>query len=301
MKLRLAPLALTLAAGLAGCAVAQPSPPGDGISVVATTSVFADMVAQVGGDHVGVSALVPVGGEPHTFDPAPADAIAIAGADLVVMNGLGLDDWLEPLAHNAGRPELPILKLAQDLPGADYISDADAEGGGFNPHLWLDVAYARLYVERIRDALISLDPEHQADYQANAAAYDATLAELDGYVRDQLAQVPAGARRLVTFHDAFAYFARAYDVEIVGVVVSAPGQDPSAGEIADLIEAIRNSGVRLILAEAQFPDQLVQQIAADTGAHVESNLYTDTLGDPPLDTYAAVIRWDAQQIAAGLR
>jgi ABC-type Zn uptake system ZnuABC Zn-binding protein ZnuA len=295
-------LALALAATISGCAVAQPSAQPEGvISVVATTSVLADLVANVGGAHVTVSALVPKGSDVHTFDPRPSDAVTLAGADLIVMNGLGLDDWLEPLAQNAGRPNLPILKLAENLPGVDYITSDGAEGGAYNPHLWLDVAYAREYVERIRAQLVEIDPDHQADYLASAAGYDLTLADLDAYVSDQLAQIPADARRLVAFHDAFPYFARAYDVQVVGVVVAAPGQDPSAGEIASLVEAIRASRVKLILAEVQFPDQLVQQLAADTGATVESDLYTDTLGDRPLDSYAAMMRWDADRIVAGLR
>jgi ABC-type Zn uptake system ZnuABC Zn-binding protein ZnuA len=290
-----------IAALLAACAASGPSAPPSGASVhvVATTTIFADFVQNVGGGLVTVSSLVPKGGEVHTFDPAPSDAVALADADLVVMNGLGLDDWLLPLAQNAGRPGLPVLKLAEDLPGVELL--ADEEEGGDNPHLWLDVSYARKYVEKIRAELVRIDPGHQAEYEANAAAYDAELANLDDYVRAQLATIPADARRVVVFHDAFPYFARAYDVQVVGVVVEAPGQDPSAGEIASLIEAIRESDVKLILSEVQFPDQLVQQLAADTGATVEADLYTDTLGDPPLDSYDAMMRWDADRIVAGLR
>jgi ABC-type Zn uptake system ZnuABC Zn-binding protein ZnuA len=286
---------------LAACATSGPSAPPSGASVqvVVTTTIFADFVQKVGGGLVTVSSLVPKGGEVHTFDPAPSDAVALAGADLVVMNGLGLDDWLLPLAQNAGRPDLPVLKLAEDLPGVELL--ADEEEGGDNPHLWLDVSYARKYVEKIRAELVRIDPGHQAEYEANAAAYDAELADLDDYVRAQLATIPADARRVVVFHDAFPYFARAYDVEVVGVVVEAPGQDPSAGEIASLIEAIRDSDVKLILAEVQFPDQLVQQLAADTGATVEADLYTDTLGDSPLDSYTAMMRWDTDRIVEGLR
>ncbi len=124
--------------------------------VVATTTVFADLVAQVGGDRVSVRSLVPAGGEPHTFDPRPSDVTAFKDADLVVMNGLGLDDWVVNLMSDAGS-EAPVIALAEDLPGADYI--AGGEAGGTNPHLWLNVAYAIGYVDRIEAALSEVYPE----------------------------------------------------------------------------------------------------------------------------------------------
>lgn len=299
--------AVALAALVAACSAggSGPTPAADRLEVVATTTVLADFVSQVGGDHVSVTSLVPKGGEVHTFDPAPADAVRLAGADLVVMNGLSLDDWLVRLVQNAGRPDLPVLKLGEDLSDVDYIEGGeDDEGdaaGGLNPHLWLDPAYARAYVDRIRLKLIELDPADQDDYDANAEAYDQTLATLDDWIGDQLAPIPVADRKVVAFHDAFPYFARAYDLEIVGVVVDSPGQDPSAGQVAQLVEAIRAAEVKLILAEVQFPDRLVEQIAAETGARVEADLYTDTLGEPPLDSYEAIMRWDVDRIVEGLR
>jgi ABC-type Zn uptake system ZnuABC Zn-binding protein ZnuA len=301
MRMGVAGLLVALLAG--ACSVGpQVSPaPGDRLNVVATTTVLADLVSHVGGNNVNVSSLVPRGGEVHTFDPAPADAQRLANADLVVMNGLGLDDWLARLAINAGRPNLPILRLGEGLTDVDYIANDDATEGQINPHLWLDVTYAQEYVDRIRLQLIQQDPDHQADYDTNATDYQATLAELDDWIRAQLATIPADQRKLVAFHDAFPYYARAYGIDIVGVVVAAPGQDPSAGEVAALIDAIRSAQVKLILAEAQFPTRLVQQLAAETGARVESELYTDTLGDAPVDTYVGMMRWDTERIVEGLQ
>jgi ABC-type Zn uptake system ZnuABC Zn-binding protein ZnuA len=271
--------------------------PGASVQVVATTTVFADLVTQVGGDRVSVRSLVPAGGEPHTFDPRPSDVTAFVDADLVVMNGLGLDDWVVDLVSEAGS-EAPVVRLGEDLPGAEYI--ADEEEGGTNPHLWLNVAYAMGYVDRIAEALAQLDPDGATAYEIGASEYRVELQELDTFARDQLAAIPEERRRVVSFHEAFPYFAAAYGLEVVGVVVDAPGQDPSAGEVAALIDAMREADVSAILAEDQFPSELVDQIAAETGVAVVADLYSDSLGDPPGDSYVAMIRYDVERLVEAL-
>jgi ABC-type Zn uptake system ZnuABC Zn-binding protein ZnuA len=186
-----------------------------------------------------------------------------------------------------------VVLLGEDLPGVEYDDG--------NPHLWLDVAYARRYVGRIAETLAGLDPADAAGYAERAAAYDRELADLDSSIRTRFEAVPAESRRVVSFHDAFPYFASAYGLEVIGVVVEAPGQDPSAGEVAALIDAIRTTGAGAILAEVQFNDRLARQIAAETGATVVDDLYTDSLGDPPIDSYAALMRRDADLILEALR
>lgn len=317
-------LAVAVIVGLAGLAACGTTPDASGrpgastsgsgrarIPVVATTTLLADLVLQVGGERVAVHALIPKGGDVHTFDPAPSDAARLAGAKLLVMNGLGLDDWLLGLARDAGAAAVPVVELGEGLDvayveGPDGHVDDGAEEDGpdghlVNPHLWLDVDNARLYVERIAEALGAADPAGRETYAAGSAAYGQRLAALDGWIAEQLAGIAAEARRVVSFHDAFPYFARAYDLEIVGVVVEAPGQEPSAAEVARLIGTIRASGVKAILAEAQFGEQLTRTIAAETGATVVSGLYTDSLGNPPLDTYEAAMRWNTEQIVGALR
>lgn len=288
------------------CSGTGPStaPSGASVNVVVTTTVFADLVRNVGGDHVNVFSLVPNGGDVHTFDPKPADAIALASANIVFINGLGLDDWLISLAQSTGQAQLEIVKLAENLPNVQYIANdpGESEGGAEpnNPHLWMDVLYARQYVDRIRAELDRIDPAHATDYDANARAYDGRLVALDEYVRKQFAAIPQAERNLVAFHDAFPYYAREYGLTIVGVVVHAPGQDPSAGEVADLITAIKAANVRLILSEVQFPDTLVRQIAAETGAKVESDLADDALTDTII-SYEQMITSDTDKIVEGLR
>jgi ABC-type Zn uptake system ZnuABC Zn-binding protein ZnuA len=263
----------------------------DGIHVVATTTILADLVREVGGDRVTVESLVPKGGEAHTFDPTPSDVRRVVEADLIVRNGLGLDDWLRKLIEDAGA-KAPVVALGEDLPGAAYIS----EGGQVNPHLWLDVAYGRAYAARVARELERLDPEHATAIQATAAAYDTRLAGLDADIRTRLAGVPEPDRTVISFHDAFPYFARAYGLTVDGTVVDAPGQDPSAAQVEALIAEIRAKGVKAILAEAQFSDKLVRAIADESGATVVSDLYTDSVGDAPVDTYESVMRWDADRL-----
>jgi ABC-type Zn uptake system ZnuABC Zn-binding protein ZnuA len=268
---------------------------------VTTTTVFGDLVARIGGNRVNAHSLVPRGADVHTFDPAPADAQAISNARLIVMNGLGLDDWLIGVVRDAGASNTPLLELGEALPDADLIAADASEGGGSNPHLWMDVRYARGYVALIAAQLSQVDPAGKPEYDANLATFDAQLAELDASIRGQFASLPSESRRVVSFHDAFPYFARAYGLDIVGVVVPAPGQDPSAGEIAALIQAIRGSHVKAVLSEAQFDDRLVRTIADETGARVVSDLYDDSLGDPPYDSYLEMMKWDADQLIQALK
>jgi len=263
------------------------------LTVVTSTTVLADFVHQVGGERVSVTALVPKGGDVHTFDPSASEATAVSRAGLIVMNGLGLDDWLVSFAQEVGAGDTPDVQLAVDLPGVDYIDS--------NPHLWMDAAYAAKYVERIRQKLIEIDPDGREVFDSNAVRYEQQLRVLDDWARAQLATIPADERRVVSFHDAFPYFAAAYDLEMVGVLVESPGQDPSPAAIARVIDAIRQSGVKVILAEAQFGDQLAQTISDETGVTVVNDLYTDTLGDAPVDTYDGALRWDVEQITNALQ
>lgn len=307
----LVPLALVLAAcGLPG-AGASASPGDEQLEVVATTTVIADLVSNVGGERVTVAALVPPGGEPHTFDPSPSDVTRLESAGVVFANGLGLDEWLADLVTDAGTAA-SIVELGEDLPGVEYREasaheeaeaheEEAAHEEGLDPHVWLNVAYAKSYVERIGDELAAVDPDGGEIYRANADAYAAELDELDAYARDTLTTIPEEARAVVSFHEAFGYFADAYGLRIVDTVVEAPGQDPSAGEVAALVDEIRANGVRAILAESQFPTDLVDRIAEETGATVVADLYSDSVGEPPVDTYVAMIRFDVDAIAEALR
>ena len=296
-----------------------PAPAAAALRVVTTTTLLADLVAQVGGSRVNVHSILPKGGEVLTFDPTPADVQRITEAQLVVMNGLGLDEWLGKLVTDAGSTA-PVVELAEDLDGVELLEgghhhedeheedeheedehhDDEHEGEEFNPHLWLNVAYASRYVDRIEEALVAAAPADAATFSAGADAYRQRLADLHAWAIEETGRIPADARHVVSFHEAFPYFAAAYGLEIVGTIVDAPGQDPSAGELADLVRTIRDNDVRAIFAESQFSDALVQTLAQETGVTVVANLYSDSLGDAPADSYEGMMRWNVEQVVAAL-
>jgi zinc/manganese transport system substrate-binding protein len=295
---RVMALIAALVVGVGACTT--PAQATDGrLHVVTTTTVFADMVRNVGGDLVVVSSLVPSNADVHTFSPRPSDIRTLAEARLVVRNGLGLDDWLTKMI-DAVATGAPVVVLAEHLPGVDYATGED-DAGPANPHVWMNVAYGELYVDRIADALAAADPGNAAAFGAQAATYKRTLATLDAQIAADLGAIPLENRRVVAFHDAFPYYARRYGLDIVGVAVAAPGQDPGAGYTAQLIDAIRAAHVKAIFSEAQFPPKLVQQLATETGTTVVATLYDDALGDAPADSYIGVMRWDTDEFVKALR
>jgi len=288
--------------------------------VIATASVFADLAQLALGDNVTIETIIPAGVDVHTFEPSPADAQKLASADLIVMNGLGLDEWALSLLEAAGKSEEDVLELAEGidesnawvyLEGEEHDEEegeehSEEEGeehghGGTDPHIWLDPKGAAIYVNRIAARVAAELPERAAEIESARDAGLAEIAALDEELRVGFAAVEASARKIVTFHDAFGYFARAYEIEIVGVAVEAPGQEPSAKEIAALIDAIKAAGVTSVFSEAQFPSKVLDQVAAETGATVLENLYSDALGDAPANSYLGAMRANASAILASFK
>ena len=307
---------LVLVAGCNGSA-ASPSPSEStgaaaDYTVIATTSVFADLAQLALGDNVTIETIIPAGVDVHTFEPSPADAQKLAGANLIVMNGLGLDEWALSLLDAAGKSEEDVLELAEGIDESNAWVYLEGEGhseeegeehghGGTDPHIWLDPKGAAIYVNRIAARVASELPERAMAIESARDAGLAEIAALDEELRVGFAAVDASARKIVTFHDAFGYFARAYEIEIVGVAVEAPGQEPSAKEIAALIDAIKAAGVTSVFSEAQFPSKVLDQVAAETGATVLENLYSDALGDAPANSYLGAMRANASAILASFK
>jgi ABC-type Zn uptake system ZnuABC Zn-binding protein ZnuA len=273
----------------------QPSS-GDGPRVVATTTVFADIVRNVGGDRVTVTSIIPAGVGPEDYEPKPDDAKRLAGADLIVSNGVGLDDFLDKLLQASGEEQATRLVLGDGIP----TIDVDGEP---NPHFWLDPSIvAGHYVPAIATALTRLDPAGAATYAANAAAYTTQLTALDDANKAALAHIPAADRKLVTFHDAFPYFAAHYGFELIGVILPNVGQEPSASQLAGLVDKVKAAAVKAVFAEAQFNPELAQTLAQEAGVgNVVTTLYNDTVGPPPNDTYLKMMAWNVDQIVQSLR
>ena len=307
MNRRLVVTLVALLAVVAACGGTTSSPAASNSSyrVVATTSVFADLARLALGDTVQIDSIVPAGIDVHTFEPAPSDAAKIAAADLILMSGLGLDDWVSSLIEAAQQSDANVVRLGEDLDKVgtwSYLASPDGDPEhAYDPHVWLDPAGAELYVKRIAERVSQDQPELASAITATSANGIDQIRALDVEVSAMFAAIPAESRKIVTFHDAFGSYARAYDITIVGVAIASPGQDPSAREIAALIDAIRASGVTTVFSEVQFPSKVLTSIAAETGATVLADLYSDALGKAPGDTYLGAMRANATAIAASMQ
>ncbi len=283
---------VALLATLAACAGAPAARSGK-VQAVTTLPLFADFVRNVGGDRVDVTAIVPPGAEPHTYQPTPQDAVAISRADVIFHNGLGLEQAAENMVRNQARRDAVQVTFATGMP---VIKDEDSPGG--NPHMWLDMRRAMIYVGRVRDALSQVDPSGADIYKANAAAYLDKLDALDGQIETQMKAIPEARRKLVTYHDAFPYFAQRYGLKLVGVVLRNPGSEPSAADMANLARALKENSVQTVYVEPQFDPRLMTLMARDAGAQVRP-LYSDAL-DEKVSTYIDMMRFNARQIVEGL-
>jgi len=273
----------------------QPTGP-QKLIVVTTLTVLADLIQQVGGDKVQVKALVPPGGEVHTYQPTPDDIKSVAQAKIVFYNGAHLEEWIDKTIRSAGKPNLPIVVLSEGLP---LIKES---GNDPNPHLWLDVANAKAYVEKIRDGLSKMDGANAGYYADRAKSYLAQLDELDKWIQAEVATIPKARRKLVTFHDAFPYFAERYGFSLHGVLVASPGKEPSARDLTALARRIKQERVPAVFAEAQFNPKAMEVLASDTGVRVITNLYNDSLSTgPEANSYIALMKHNVTQIANALK
>jgi ABC-type Zn uptake system ZnuABC Zn-binding protein ZnuA len=294
---RLVPL-LGLVLVVTACTAGPSSAPSGSpvLKVVTTTTVFADIVSNVGGTRTGVTSIIPAGVGPEDYEPKPSDSRLLDGADLVVRNGVGLDDFLDKLLASASGSTTAQLRLGDGIPTITVDGEA-------NPHFWLDPSLVvRYYLPAIAAKLSELDPAGAATYAANAKAYGESLTALDAELMAEVQAIPAANRKLVTFHDAFPYFAKHFGFELVGVILANPGQEPSAGELAALVETVKRAGVKAVFSEAQFNPALARTLAQEAGVtRVVTTLYNDALGPPPADTYVGMMRYNMQQIVEVLR
>lgn len=281
--------------GVTACTGRASSAPeiSDRLLVAASIAPLADFTHQVGGDHVQVITLVPAGASPHTFELSPSQVEQVAGARLLVLNGVGLEYWADRLVAGAGNPNLVVVDTSQ---GIDIL-ERDGDGSGGNPHIWLDPQNAIVQVSHIRDALIQADPAHADDYQASAESYIDELQTLDQEIAAEVATW--SKRQFIAFHPAWVYFARCYGLEQVAVIQRSPGREPSPAEVAQIIETAQRIGVPAIFAESQFSAKEAHTIAEESGTHV---LFLDPLGSSLCDAcYPNLMRYNVAQMAKALR
>jgi len=275
---------------------AEPTAGPGAVRVVTTTTVFADIVKAVGGSRTDVRSIIPPGVGPEDYEPKPDDARRLTDAQLIVQNGVGLDDFLDRLLSSGTGGNTPRLVLGEGIP--PIVVDGEP-----NPHFWLDPSLVKSgYLPKIVTALSAIAPADAATFQANAAAYGAQLDALDTELKAKIDAIPAANRKLVTFHDAFPYFASHYGFELIGVVLANVGQEPTAADLAALVQKVKAAGVKAVFSEAQFNPKLAQTLADEAGIQrVVTTLYNDALGPAPADSYPGMMRWNVDQIVEALR
>jgi len=266
----------------------------DRLNVVASFSILADFVKNVGGDRVNVVSLVGPNGDVHVYAPAPSDAKKNADAKILFINGLGLEGWLPRLVQSAGSKAM-IITASSGVTPLQRDSDAD-------PHAWQSVANARIYVANIRDALIAADTADATLFRDNADRYLKKLDDLDTEVRAAIAKIPLERRKVITTHNAFGYFAAAYGVEFVAPVGVSTETEPSARDIAMLIRQIKAEKIPAVFLENLSDDRLIARIAVETGARAGGTLYSDSLtGEKgPAPTYIDLIRHNIKALTSAL-
>ena len=272
------------------------------IPVVATFTILADLVRQVGGARVDVVSLVGPNGDVHAYDPSPADSRKVATAALIVENGLHLEGWISRLAKASGAKARIVIASDGAAPRKDMGNKEFAEHGGTDPHAWQNVANAKIYVANIRDGLIAADPAGKTDYEARAKAYGEKLDALDAEARAAIAKIPAERRRIVTTHDAFGYFGQAYGLTLAAPAGVSTEGGISARDVAKIIVQIRKGGYPAVFLENVSDSRLMDQIARETGAKIGGTLYSDSLSAPdgPAGTYIDMVRHNISELTKAL-
>jgi len=292
--------------GDAGSSGASSGSSSSNLVVATTVAPLTSIVAAVGGDNVTIEGIVPEGTNSHTFEPQPQAAELLSTADLIFVNGLKLEDPTIGLAEANKKPDAEIVELGTSvLPESDYIFDFSfpEEDGKPNPHLWTDPGYAVAYADVVRAKLSERDPSNAAEYQANYEAFKAEADKLTEAVRADQATVPDGQLKLVTYHDAYAYFADNFGWEVVGAIQPSTFDEPTPADIAGLIEQVRAEGVPTIFGSEVFPSAVLEAIAAETGVRYEDSLRDDDLPGAPGESEHSLLellRYNYRTMIAGL-
>ncbi|MBM3941350.1 MAG: zinc ABC transporter substrate-binding protein [SAR202 cluster bacterium] len=274
-----------------GCAQrpapASPTAPGLGLQVVTTVSPITSIVENIGGVRIHLEGIVPEGTNSHTFEPAPSVAGALAKADLIIVNGLFLEEPTLAMAQANKKPGAVILSLGDGTISKDQwafdFSFPESEGHP-NPHLWPDPLLGLKYAELVEAELSRLDPANANYYQENLGKFRQRIEALDAGIRAAVQTIPPGRRKLLTYHDSWAYFARRYGMEVIGAAQPSDFSEPSAKEVAGLIDQIRQQQVPAVFGSEVFPSTVLETIAKEAGARYVDELRDDDLPGAPGDT-----------------
>jgi ABC-type Zn uptake system ZnuABC Zn-binding protein ZnuA len=292
-------LTLTLAALFLTACGSAPKSNDNTLRVLASTTFLANITQNIAGDRAKVESLLPIGADPHSYQAAPVDVAKITESDLLILNGLEYETFIESLLQNAGGEKMIVEATARLSPREDTGSEH-----GVDPHMWLDPNLVITYVENIRDGLIKIDAEGAETYKTNADAYIAQLKDLDTWIVGQVNTVPAERRLLVTNHEAMGYFAERYGFEVTGSVIPSFSSNaaPSAQEMANLIDAIKKISAPAIFLDIADNNMLAQQIAGETNVKIVGDLHLESLtSGPPAGTYIDMMKYNVSRIVEALK
>lgn len=305
---------ITTAAAGASRALAEAAPAQ--MPVVATFPILADMVSEIGGEHVQLTSIIGLGADAHAFEPTPEHARALAGAQVLVMNGLGFEAWLPRLLASSGFKGKEIVasqgvkprRLSVDGHAGHGASRSGPQGhdhheGGVDPHAWQSLVNGKIYARNIAEGLAKADPDNAAIYFARASRYIEEMTKLDTELHQALGQIPADKRKVVVLHDALGYFGDEYKITFIPIMGISSQAEASARNMAEVVDQIREEGVAAVFLESGGNPKLVEQIARETDIAVGGTLYVDTLSasDQPAGTYLGMIKWNAGQLIYALK
>lgn len=292
-------VAVVLHLGLAPAAVLAGQP----LKVAASFSILGDMARNVGGGKAAVTVLVGPNADAHMFQPTPADARVVAGADLVVVNGLGFEGWLDRLVRASGRKG-PVIVASRGVRALAMADEHEHEGGGrtTDPHAWHSPANAKIYVANIEKALAAADPENAEFYAANAKEYQNKIDAMDAWARTEFARIPPARRKVVTSHEAFGYLGRTYGITLLAPEGFSTESEASARNVGKLIRQIKKEGIKALFIENMTDPRLVENIAAETGVKPGGALYSDALSaaDGPAATYLDMFRYNVERMVEAM-
>lgn len=266
--------------------------------VVCTASMIADMANQLGQDMVEVKSIVPIGGDPHTHEPTPADASMVNEADLIFVNGLTFEGWLNELIAFSGT-KAPVVTVTKNIKPIQSLTYTNS----FDPHAWMDASLGLVYIKNIRDALIDLAPQHEQSIDENYEAYRQKLQALDAYILERIAEIPEQRRVLITSHDAFQYYGDRYGIQLEAILGTSTDAEARTSDIARVTSVIRKNELPAVFIESTVNPKLLKQIAQDNQVKIGGSLYSDSLGDEdsPAATYYDMLKYNTDLIVEALK
>lgn len=264
--------------------------------VVASASIFADMAEDIAGGQVEVKTIVPIGGDPHIYEPTPADAQLLASADLILKNGLTFEGWLNGLIESANS-KANVVTITQGIQPIQAVFKNSSD-----PHAWMDASNGLIYIENIKNALIELDPDNKEIYEFNYGVYRKQLEELDTYIAGEIKKIPEPQRILITSHDAFQYYGRRYGLRLESVIGVSTEAQAQTSDIIRLNKIIRESRVPAVFIETTVNPKLLEQIAQDSDVKIGGKLFSDSIGDKnsQAPTYLAMLKYNTDTIVKAL-